>query len=144
MMMRVNRTGRRPDQSSYPQSCAGLQHSAPRAKNTLSSLGGIFGGNVMKKEFAILFVCAGLGVAVSPASASSLNYTPVSPTFGGNPLNGSFLLSTAQAQGRGVSSGQNSPDLSGLDAALSGLGSAGTANPIVVIGGSGTNVPTNP
>lgn len=31
-------------------------------------------------------------------SATELVYQPVNPNFGGNPLNGSFLLSTAQAQ----------------------------------------------
>lgn len=30
--------------------------------------------------------------------ASPLVYTPVNPAFGGNPLNGSYLLSNAQAQ----------------------------------------------
>ncbi|HET8598159.1 MAG TPA: curli assembly protein CsgF [Castellaniella sp.] len=37
-----------------------------------------------------------------PASvlAGQLLYTPVNPTFGGNPLNGSYLLQSAQAQKR--------------------------------------------
>ncbi|WP_345854325.1 curli assembly protein CsgF [Shewanella algae] len=30
--------------------------------------------------------------------ATELVYTPINPSFGGNPLNGSFLLSKAQAQ----------------------------------------------
>ncbi|QIJ73153.1 curli assembly protein CsgF [Methylobacterium sp. NI91] len=78
-----------------------------------------------------------------PALATDLVYRPVSPTFGGNPLNGSFLLSTAQAQGAGVKSGQNSPDLSGLNEALSGLGgSNGVATPTIII--NGTAIPTNP
>lgn len=36
----------------------------------------------------------------SPGSsmAGDLTYEPVNPAFGGNPLNGSFLLNTAQAQ----------------------------------------------
>jgi len=34
------------------------------------------------------------------AQANPLVYTPVNPTFGGNPLNGSFLLNRAQAQDR--------------------------------------------
>jgi len=33
-----------------------------------------------------------------PALAGQLIYTPVNPTFGGNPLNGSYLLSKAQAE----------------------------------------------
>ncbi|MGA7810594.1 curli assembly protein CsgF [Bradyrhizobium sp.] len=80
----------------------------------------------------IIVAVAAICVSV-PASASEMVYHPVNPTFGGNPLNGSFLLSTAQAQGEGVKSGSQGPDLSGLNNALSNLGSA------VVIGGSGTN-----
>jgi curli production assembly/transport component CsgF len=84
-----------------------------------------------KRTFSITVIAA---ICVSmPACASELVYHPVNPTFGGNPLNGSFLLSTAQAQGEGVKSGNQGPDLSGLNNALSNLGSA------VVIGGPGTN-----
>jgi curli production assembly/transport component CsgF len=64
------------------------------------------------------------------ASASGIVYHPVNPTFGGNPLNGSTLLSTAQAQGNGVKSGSQGPDLSGL---LSGVGT-----------GAGTTIVVNP
>jgi len=64
-----------------------------------------------------------------PALASELVYHPVNPTFGGNPLNGSFLLSTAQAQGQGTKSGAQSPDLSGLTNALSNLGSTIVVSP---------------
>ena len=64
----------------------------------------------------------------TPALASELVYHPVNPTFGGSPLNGAPLLSQAQAQGEGVKSGSQGPDLSGLDKALSGL---------VVVGGNG-------
>ncbi len=84
----------------------------------------------------LLAVAAFAAISLSaPASASEMVYHPVIPTFGGNPLNGTFLLSTAQAQGEGVKSGQQGPDLTGLDNALSNLGSA------VVIGGNtpGTN-----
>jgi curli production assembly/transport component CsgF len=76
---------------------------------------------------------------IASASASGIVYHPVNPTFGGNPLNGSTLLSTAQAQGNGVKSGSQGPDLSGLSSALSGIG-AGTSTPIVVIG----TTPTTP
>lgn len=43
-----------------------------------------------------------------PAIASELTYSPNNPNFGGNPLNGSYLLGNAQAQndttgGRGSS-----------------------------------------
>jgi curli production assembly/transport component CsgF len=75
---------------------------------------------------------------IAAASASGIVYHPVNPTFGGNPLNGSTLLSTAQAQGNGVKSGSQGPDLSGLSNALSGIG-AGTSTPIVVIGATPSN-----
>ena len=46
------------------------------------------------------FALAGVVVAAigAPARAGTLVYTPTNPSFGGNPLNGSTLLSTAQAQ----------------------------------------------
>lgn len=37
---------------------------------------------------------------VDVATASELVYTPINPSFGGNPLNGQWLLSSAQAQNR--------------------------------------------
>lgn len=37
-------------------------------------------------------------LAANPATAGQLIYTPVNPSFGGNPLNGSYLLSKAQAE----------------------------------------------
>jgi curli production assembly/transport component CsgF len=86
------------------------------------------------REWAIATTAAIILGASVPASASEMVYHPVSPTFGGNPLNGSFLLSTAQAQGEGVKSGQQGPDLSGLNNALSNLGSA-----VIVGGGSNNN-----
>ena len=45
-------------------------------------------------------VVAGAAAAViaGPAGAGTLVYTPTNPSFGGNPLNGSTLLSSAQAQ----------------------------------------------
>lgn len=83
------------------------------------------------------FVCV-VGVAgfLTPALATEQVYHPISPTFGGNPNNGTFLLSTAQAQGEGTKSGNQGPDLSGLTNALSGIGSgtngtSGTTNSTV-------------
>jgi curli production assembly/transport component CsgF len=70
-------------------------------------------------------------------------YHPVNPTFGGNPLNGSFLLSTAQAQGEGAKSGAQSPDLSGLTNALSNLGSTIVVAPTTT-GTSGNSGNTTP
>jgi curli production assembly/transport component CsgF len=82
-----------------------------------------------KRSWTITAIIA-IGVTVSaPALASELVYHPVNPTFGGNPLNGSFLLSTAQAQGQGTKSGAQSPDLSGLTNALSNLGSTIVVSP---------------
>lgn len=43
-------------------------------------------------------VGAGLLLAALPAAASELIYQPVNPSFGGNPFNGSYLLSIANAQ----------------------------------------------
>ncbi|MBN8952402.1 curli assembly protein CsgF [Rhizobium sp. 60-20] len=84
-----------------------------------------------------------------PALAGQLVYQPTNPTFGGNPLNGSFLLSTAQTQGDGVKSGQQqTPDLSGLNNALSNLGninqgtSSSGSSPVIVI--QSGQVPANP
>lgn len=87
-----------------------------------------------------IIVCT--AIAVTASSASEQVYRPVSPTFGGNPLNGNFLLSTAQAQGAGVKSGNQGPDLSGLTNALSGVGS-NSQTPVVVIGGNGLPVVPN-
>jgi curli production assembly/transport component CsgF len=94
-------------------------------------------------KIAVTAILASIFFSAS-AFATEQVYHPVSPTFGGNPLNGSFLLSTAQAQGNGVKSGQQSPDLSGLNSALSNIGTGtGTGNsPIVIV--SPNTVPTNP
>ncbi|WP_433740013.1 curli assembly protein CsgF [Pseudomonas putida] len=43
------------------------------------------------------FCLLGLG-ACALAQATELVYTPVNPAFGGNPLNGTWLLNNAQAQ----------------------------------------------
>src|ERR1700759_2151810 len=89
----------------------------------------------MSNRYWIIAIAAVLGAnAAAPAAASEMVYHPVNPTFGGNPLNGSFLLSTAQAQGTGTKSGAQSPDLSGLNNALSTLGQGA-----VGIGGTGNN-----
>ncbi|WP_417362356.1 curli assembly protein CsgF [Gallaecimonas pentaromativorans] len=37
-------------------------------------------------------------LASASAGATELVYTPINPSFGGNPLNGSFLLNKAQSQ----------------------------------------------
>ncbi|MFV0282428.1 MAG: curli assembly protein CsgF [Castellaniella sp.] len=47
-------------------------------------------------------LCASLAAAgllmSSPVPAGQLVYIPVNPVFGGNPLNGSYMLQSAQAQ----------------------------------------------
>jgi curli production assembly/transport component CsgF len=97
------------------------------------------------KRFGLAIAIVAAFAVSTAASATEQVYHPVSPTFGGNPLNGSFLLSTAQAQGKGVKSGQQSPDLSGLTNALSGIGTGASSTPIVVIGGNGLPVvPASP
>ena len=88
----------------------------------------------MRNYYWVIPAITALAVSyTAPAAASELIYHPVNPTFGGNPLNGSFLLSQAQAQGEGVKSGSQGPDLSGLNNALSNLDSGA-----IVIGGNGT------
>ncbi len=83
----------------------------------------------------LVAVCIG---ASMPVCAGSLVYHPVNPTFGGNPLNGTPLLSQAQAQGEGVKSGPQGPDLSGLNNALGNLGSGA-----VIVGGNGAGTGGN-
>jgi curli production assembly/transport component CsgF len=46
-------------------------------------------------RFLLALFCGALGCA---AEASELVYTPINPSFGGSPLNGSTLLSEASAQ----------------------------------------------
>jgi len=50
----------------------------------------------MNKKIALYPAC--LMLAAHLGHASELVYTPVNPSFGGNPLNGSWLLNNAQAQ----------------------------------------------
>ena len=83
----------------------------------------------------------------SASVASQIVYHPVNPTFGGSPLNGTPLLSQAQAQGQGVKSGSQSPDLSGLTNALGNLGSSGSTivvNPTSAAGTTTNGIPSNP
>src|SRR5882724_8683500 len=85
-----------------------------------------------KSSWAIPAIIMLAANAPAAAVASEMVYHPVTPTFGGNPLNGSALLATAQAQGEGVKSGSQGPDLSGLSNALNNLGSGA-----VIVGGAG-------
>jgi curli production assembly/transport component CsgF len=76
---------------------------------------------------------------LTPAFATEQVYHPINPALGGNPNNGSFLLSTAQSQGEGAKSGNQGPDLSGLANALNGVGSAGSGGGGGGTGGSGAS-----
>ncbi|CAM5782623.1 curli assembly protein CsgF [Castellaniella caeni] len=49
---------------------------------------------------ALLAALAAGPLMLGSASAGQLTYTPVNPSFGGNPLNGSYMLQSAQAQKR--------------------------------------------
>lgn len=55
-------------------------------------------------------VLAGVAAVVmaGPACAGTLVYTPTNPSFGGNPLNGSTLLSSAQVQNQHLPSSGSS------------------------------------
>ena len=48
----------------------------------------------MKLILMVLLLCS------SAVSATELVYTPINPSFGGNPLNGNFLLQKAQSQNK--------------------------------------------
>jgi curli production assembly/transport component CsgF len=89
----------------------------------------------MRKSYWAIPAIAVLVINAPAAVASEMVYHPVTPTFGGNPLNGSALLATAQAQGEGVKSGSQGPDLSSLANALGNLGSGSGG---IFIGGAGS------
>lgn len=53
---------------------------------------------VMKKKIVIAALAVATAVAPAITQATELVYEPINPSFGGNPLNGSFLLSKANSQ----------------------------------------------
>lgn len=57
-----------------------------------------FGVPAVLRNGAISSVFATFCLAASSAAAQDLVYTPMSPTFGGNPFNSSHLLGIANAQ----------------------------------------------
>ncbi|MFA5082863.1 MAG: curli assembly protein CsgF [Hydrogenophilaceae bacterium] len=59
----------------------------------------------MKRQLAI-FLGLALGTLCGAAAATEIIYTPVNPSFGGSPLNGSWLLNSALAQQDEADSGQ--------------------------------------
>ncbi len=86
-----------------------------------------------KTGFRIACLVGAIGFA-SPVLATEQVYHPISPTLGGNPSNGTFLLSTAQAQGEGVNSGNNGPTINfpAINTGTGGNGGGGS-------GGSGAS-----
>ncbi len=54
------------------------------------------GGNMKKITLTLLTSLA----FITTTQASEMVYQPINPSFGGNPLNGSFLLNKAQAQNK--------------------------------------------
>ena len=57
----------------------------------------------------IFAMSAGIAIAAAASAyASQLVYTPVNPSFGGSPQNGSWLLSQASAQGEAASGSSGS------------------------------------
>lgn len=52
----------------------------------------------MKKSILLAAAMLSAMAAVSNVYATQLVYEPVNPSFGGNPLNGQFLLQKAQSQ----------------------------------------------
>lgn len=53
------------------------------------------------RTLMILGCMGALALTGAPAMASSLVYEPINPSFGGNPLNGNWLISQATAQSEG-------------------------------------------
>jgi curli production assembly/transport component CsgF len=95
----------------------------------------------MKSDFVLrtMAILLGAVLGIGSCGASELVYHPANPTFGGNPLNGSYLLSQAQAQGLGTRSGSAGPDLSGLENSLNNLGSGGGGGVVIVQPGGGSS-----
>lgn len=74
----------------------------------------------MKRAMLAAAALCGLAAAMPAASAGDLVYTPINPSFGGNPLNSSHLLGTANAQRTATARDKN--ELSGTG----GLGADGS------------------
>jgi len=56
----------------------------------------------------IILACMAVVAITGFARAGTLVYTPTNPTFGGNPLNGSYLFNSAQAQNQFTQSNSGS------------------------------------
>jgi curli production assembly/transport component CsgF len=70
-------------------------------------------------------MAAVLCLSAGAASASQLTYTPNDPSFGGNPLNGSYLMSIANQEAQANAPNPlDSLDLTSLSNNLDNLGKA--------------------
>lgn len=96
---------------------------------------------------SLLLIGLGMLTALSSnAQASELVYTPVNPSFGGNPLNGSVLMNQATAQNKFKEPTESAAEQSSLDqfntmlqsAILSRVSSAVTSS---IVGTDGKLVP---
>jgi curli production assembly/transport component CsgF len=114
-------------------------------KNTLTKIIGAKQMSTTKLVFKL--VTAALSLSVLPGMATEMIYTPINPSFGGNPNNGAVLLSYAQAQNSFKDpSIKAQPELTALQqfnqslqrSVLSRLSSAATTN---LLGPSGKLVP---
>ena len=63
----------------------------------------------MRKTIIAMAAFAASAGLVAAAHAAPLTYTPVNPTFGGSPFNGSFLLGTAAANNYDHLTNPNAP-----------------------------------
>ncbi len=72
---------------------------------------------ILIKTSCILACC----LAASPVLASKLTYTPVNPTFGGNPLNTTHLFSRAEAINDYEDDSSSSSSTSTIDSLVSSL-----------------------
>ena len=91
---------------------------------------------VIRTLTAVLAVAA-LAAASQPALASQLVYEPVNPSFGGDPLNGNWLLSQATAQ----TAGGGAPSFSIDFPDFGGIPQDGVTDPIDLpdVPGAGNN-----
>ena len=80
----------------------------------------------MKRSAAVLLLAAVWGLSGSAAMAGQLIYTPVNPSFGGDPLNSSHLLGLASSQRSATASDANSS--SGSSSSLGSGSATGTTS----------------
>jgi curli production assembly/transport component CsgF len=101
--------------------------------------------DMSKTGFWIACLVGAIGLlspALTPVLATEQVYHPISPALGGNPANGTLLLSTAQAQGEGVNSGNNGPTIN-FPAINTGSGGTTGAGGSGASGASGSTTNSN-